>query len=216
MKNFQAVTIAIDDPTTGIDNGVWYKYAQWTCGIVKKNLGFDSVILDNEYLKYGVKNTSNFDSITSIKLVLFDIFPDADRIMFFDCDWRPVRKFDINQYCSQQEGLYFVEDRPECEFFRIKYGMKNPYFNSGFFIADRSYSVDLFKYAYQNYLSYERIHVEQCVMNQVFDGHVTYLDKRLNVTKVGIFPNKEVLAYHNGHNYQISVGGYPEVDWELG
>jgi lipopolysaccharide biosynthesis glycosyltransferase len=212
MTNFQAVTIAIDDPR--IDEvEVWYKYAEWNCHIVEKNLGIKPVILGNEYLKYAIKNIDNFDSITSIKLLLFDIFPDADRIMYFDSDWRPVRKFELNQYCSQEEGLYFVEDRPKCEALRIKYGMKNPYFNAGFFIADRSYS-NLFRYAYDNYLSYERIHVDQCVMNQVFDGHVTYLDKRLNVKDLGIFPNKEVLAYHNGHNYQISIGGYPEVDWE--
>ena len=208
--NFQAVTLAIDDPLSD-DNNLWKQYAEWTCGLVKKHLNITATILDNKYYEYG-KGSPSFDKITSIKLLLFDIFPNADRIFFFDCDWRPVRSFDLNDYCPTKTGLYFVEDRPFCEELRIKYNMKNPYFNSGFFIADREYK-PLFDYAYNNYFSYERQFVEQCVMNQVFDGHVSYFDKKLNVKDLGLFPNSEILGYHNGHNYQIFQGGFPEVDW---
>lgn len=210
MTNFQAVTIAIDDPETN-EKGIWYEYAEWACGLVKKHLDITPTIIDNKYYEYG-KGSTSWDKITSIKLLLFDIFPNADRIFYFDSDWRPVRSFNMKDYCSTEQGLYFVEDRPFCEELRIKYNMKNPYFNSGLFIADRKYK-QLFDYAYNNYCSYETKFVEQCVMNQVFDGHVTYLDKKLNVKDLGAFPNNEILGYHNGHNYQIFKGGLPEVDW---
>jgi lipopolysaccharide biosynthesis glycosyltransferase len=205
----QAVTIAINDPLEKDDS--WLPYAQWSSDLVKKYMGFNPSIVGEEYLKYGVGHSS-WDKITSIKLLLFEIFPDADRIFYFDCDWRPVRQFNLWNYCPKEEGLYFVEDRPVCEELRIKYQMKNPYFNAGFFIADRKYS-NLFKYAYDHYYEYERKWVDQCVMNQVFDGNVSYLDKRLNVKDLDVFPNSEVLAYHNGHNYQIHLGNLPDVNW---
>lgn len=207
--NIQVVTLAIDD--TMDEQGTWSSYAQWSSNLVKQYMGLNPVILGQEYLQYGV-GTSGFDRITSIKLLLFDIFPYADRIFFFDCDWRPVRNFNLWDYCPETEGIYVVEDRPMCEELRIKYNMKNPYFNTGFFIADRKYK-DLFKYAYEHYNEYERRFVEQCVMNQVFDGNVSYLDKRLNVKDLGVFPNSEVLGYHNGHNYQICLGNIPDENW---
>ena len=208
--NFQAVTLCIHDPLISHDH-IWQKYTEWTCDLVKKYLNLTPKILDNEYYQYG-KGDIPFDKITSIKLKLFDIFPNADRIFYFDSDWRPVRPFNLSDYCPSKNGLYFVEDRPFCDQLRIKYNMKNPYFNAGFFIADKKYK-PLFDYAYDNYLSYDRAFVDQCVMNQVFDGYVTYLDKRLNVKDLGVFPNSEVLGYHNGHNYQIFQGNLPEIDW---
>lgn len=208
--SFQAVTLAIHESAIH-KNNLWQKYSEWTCDFVRKNLNIDPIILDNNYYHYGTGD-NYFDKITSIKLRLFEIFPKADRIFYFDSDWRPVRSFNLNDYCPTKTGLYFVEDRPCCEELRIKYNMKNAYFNSGFFIADREYK-PLFDYAYNNYFSYERQFVEQCVMNQVFDGHVSYLNKRLNVKDLGLFPNCEVLGYHNGHNYQIFQGNLPEIDW---
>jgi lipopolysaccharide biosynthesis glycosyltransferase len=208
--NIQAVTIGISENE---ENADWYGYAIWSSSYVKQYLGLDPKILTNKYLNYGVEGLSYFDKVTSLKLLLFDFFPKADRIIFYDCDWRPVRSFNICDYVPHDEGIYVVEDRFEiCEPLRLQYGMKNRYFNTGFFIIDRKYS-SLLKYCYDHYHSYNRMFVEQCVINQVCDEYVSYLDPRLNVKDLGVYPNSEVLAYHNGHNYGIYKEAYPDVNW---
>jgi len=208
--NIQTVTIGIAENEQDDD---WYGYASWSSSYVKQYLGLDTTILTNEYLKYGVEGLSYFDKVTSLKLLLFEFFPKADRIFYYDCDWRPVRQFNLWDYVSDKEGIYVVQDRFDaCEPLRIKYGMKNPYFNAGFFIIDRKYSW-LFKKGYDNYHNYDRMYVDQCVMNQVCDEYVDYLNPRLNVKDLGVYPNSEVLAYHNGHNYGIYKEYYSEVDW---
>lgn len=208
----QAVTMAINHPADD-SNENWLLFAEWACDRVEENLGLDRpVILSNEVLHLGI-NSTPFDHITSIKLLLFKLFPKADRIFFFDCDWRPVRKFNLFDYLPKEEGLYFTIDRQMCEELKIQYGMKNPYFNTGFFIADRSYEY-LFDIAFKNYTRYKRRFGEQCVMNQVFDGHITYLDPRLNVKDYESYRPSEILGYHSGNNYEIFKRNYEEFNWK--
>ena len=213
--NIQAVTLAIPENEEDSD---WVGFSDWASGYVKRNLSIDTHVLTSEYIKYGVDGLTFFDKVTSLKLLLFEFFPKADRIFFYDCDWRPVRQFNLWDYVPEKEGMYFVEDRLElCNPLKVKYGMRRPYFNSGFFIVDRKYA-HLFKYCYDNYHSYQRTYVEQCVLNQVCEEYVEYLDPRLNVKDFfregGKYKNSEILGYHNGHNYAIFKGYYEDQNWD--
>ena len=226
-----AVTIGIDYGPFNGDEPDWYKtayrrLAKWSCGFVEKNLGLETRIIGEEFLHLGV---GRFPP-TTVKLDIFDIYKDIDRVVFFDADWRPVRKFNVFDYCPDLEKLYFTLDRQPLKGIldlEDKYGLpRNRYFNTGFFVASRKHH-ELFQRAKKNYFNYHEEFFDQCVMNQDFNSEVTIANKLLNVKDIPenfkhkiethsdtpIYRKCDVLGYHHLMNHWISEGWIEDFDW---
>lgn len=220
--------------TIGVGND-WYDFAKWAAGYVERNLGLKTYIIGEEFLKYSFSpNVEDMSQRSScIKFLLFDIFPGVDRIMFFDADWRPVRKFNILDYVPDEEKLYFCQDKDE-DNLGLKYGLPpNRYFNAGWFVASRKHS-HLFKKCYETYNKYDTVWFDQCIMNQVFNKEVTLVEPKLNVkldlsAKGGWasysdlendwnsycdFSKGEILGFHHGCNYEIYKKKYEDFIWK--
>lgn len=227
-KKMIAVTIGVGDD--------WYDFAKWTAGYVERNLGLKTYIIGEEFLKYSFSpNGEDISKRAScIKFLLFDIFPGVDRIMFFDADWRPVRKFNILDYVPDEGKLYFCQDEDK-DNLGLKYGLPpNRYFNAGWFVASRKHHAHLFKKCYQTYNKYDTVWFDQCIMNQVFNKEVTLVEPRLNVkldlsAKGGWasysdlendwdsycdFSKGEILGFHHGCNYEIYKKEYEDFIWK--
>jgi hypothetical protein len=220
-----AVTVGINPPGIYED---FYKFAQWSGDFVKKYLNLEVRIIDNNHYHLGFKKDHWLNSIraATVKLFIFDIYPDLDRIVYFDADWRPVRPFNIFEYCPDPDKMYFVKDRSyarEVKELELEYNMKpGTYFNSGFFVVSRN-SKKYFDEACNNFYSYKEKYYDQCVLNHVLKDKITYADKRLNVQDIkenttfetnALFSNSEVLAYHSGYNFNIMNGYKPDFDWK--
>lgn len=226
------VTIGIDVGPFNENTEEWYKtaysrLAKWSCGFVERNLGLETRIIGEEYVHLGV---GRFPP-TTLKLDVFNIFPDVDRVVFFDADWRPVRKFNVFDYCPDPEQLYFTLDRQPLSgvlALEDRYGLpRNRYFNTGFFVASRKHH-ELFQRAKRNYNNYHEEFWDQCVMNQDFNPEVTIADKRLNVKDIKenfkhniqthpdtpIWKKRNILGYHHMMNHWIMEGWIPDFDWD--
>lgn len=202
--------------TIGI--GKHLDYAKKSSEYVRNYLGLETRIITEEYLDYGIPSLSSPKKTHSIKFSIFDIFPDIERVMYHDCDWRPVRHFDLMPYIPDPKALYFCLDRVETDCVKDverQYGLKpNSYCNSGWFVADKEHH-QMFRYCKDHYFDYREEWGDQCVLNQVNKGKITFADRRLNVMDLnGQFPLKEVLAVHTSGNYSIYSGEQPDFDWE--
>lgn len=206
MKKPVAVTIGI---------GEHYAYAQKSAEYVRKHLGLETRIITEEHLGFALDLPTFAHKVWTLKYRIWDIFPDLDFIMYHDCDWRPVRDFNIMDFLPDPNDLYYCRDRhnDHIEGLEKKYGLKpNTYFNAGWFVANRNHKA-LFDYCYSNYHNYEVVWHDQCVSNQVMKGLVTLADKRLNVMDLfGDYHESEIYAFHSSRNYAF-YKGEPEPDW---
>ena len=99
-----AVTIGVGDE--------FEKFAKWSARKVEKHLGLKTYVLGEQFLQYANSPGWEMDMAqksSCIKFLLFKIFPNADRIMYFDADWRPVRDFNIYDYVPMKITFIFVE-----------------------------------------------------------------------------------------------------------
>ena len=130
-----AVTIGVGDE--------FEKFAKWSARKVEKHLGLKTYVLGEQFLQYANSPGWEMDMAqksSCIKFLLFKIFPNADRIMYFDADWRPVRDFNIYDYVPDENNLYFCRD-DDPEKLGEKYGLgKDRYFNAGWFVASRKHA----------------------------------------------------------------------------
>jgi Lipopolysaccharide biosynthesis proteins, LPS:glycosyltransferases len=206
MKKPVAVTIGIGD---------YLAYAQKSAELVRKHLGLETRIITEEHLGFALDLPTFAHKVWTLKYKIWDIFPDLDFIMYHDCDWRPVRDFDIMDFLTDPNDLYFCLDRnnDHTKGLEKKYGLKpNTYFNAGWFVANRKHKA-LFDHCYTNYHNYEVVWHDQCVSNQVMKGLVTLADKRLNVMDLyKDYHESEILAFHSSGNYPF-YQGQTEPDW---
>jgi lipopolysaccharide biosynthesis glycosyltransferase len=200
--------------TIGI--GEHYAYAQKSAELVRKHLGLETRIITEEHLGFALDLPTFAHKVWTLKYKIWDIFPDLDFIMYHDCDWRPVRDFDIMDFLTDPNDLYFCLDRnnDHTKGLEKKYGLKpNTYFNAGWFVANRKHKA-LFDHCYTNYHNYEVVWHDQCVSNQVMKGLVTLADKRLNVMDLyKDYHESEILAFHSSGNYPF-YQGQTEPDWQ--
>jgi lipopolysaccharide biosynthesis glycosyltransferase len=187
-----AVTIGIGDP--------YFLYAQRACKEVEKFLNIETKIIDEKYLKYCV-GSHHQESIWSLKFSIFDIFPDIDTVMYFDADWRPLKEFNILDYCSDSEQIYFATDCIESPFIQnleIEYGLKpGTYVNAGWFVINKKYKT-LLNYCRDNLCNINRsFYGDQCVINQILKDKITLVDKRLNNINLQEISEEETLGLHN-------------------
>jgi len=131
MKKPVAVTIGI---------GEHYAYAQKSAELVRKHLGLETRIITEEHLPFALDLQIFSHKVWTLKYRIWDIFPDLDFIMYHDCDWRPVRDFDVMDYLPDSNDLYFCLDRnnDHTQELEGRYGLKpNTYFNAGWFVVGR-------------------------------------------------------------------------------
>lgn len=207
MRKPVAVTIGI---------GEHYAYAQKSAELVRKHLGLETRIITDEHLGFALDLPTFAHKVWTLKYKIWDIFPDLDFIMYHDCDWRPVRDFNIMDFLPDPNDLYFCRDRhnDHIQGLERKYGLKpNTYFNAGWFVANRKHKA-LFDHCYTNYHNYEVVWHDQCVSNQVMKGLVTLADKRLNVMDLyKDYHESEIYAFHSSRNYSF-YKGETEPDWQ--
>jgi hypothetical protein len=175
-------------------------------------LGLETRIITDEHLHHALNLHQFNEMVWTLKYKIWDIWPDLDLVMYHDCDWRPVRDFDLTDYLPDFKDVYFCLDRDNdhTRGLEQQYGLKpSTYFNAGWFVANRKHK-PIFDFCHKNYFRYENKWGDQCVSNQVFKNLVTLADKRLNVMDVGTnIPNEEVLAFHSSANYSIYEGKEP-------
>ena len=228
-----AVTIGVGDE--------FEKFAKQSARKVEKHLGLKTYVLGEQFLQYANSPGWEMDMAqksSCIKFLLFKIFPNADRIMYFDADWRPVRDFNIYDYVPDENNLYFCRD-DDPEKLGEKYGLgKDRYFNAGWFVASRKHA-SLFEECHKRFDQFETTWFDQCIMNQVFNDKVTFADPRLNkkismrklkdgpsgdwatvesltndwVDYAGV-ERKDMLTLHHGVNHQVYKKEIQDWTWE--
>ena len=102
MRKPVAVTIGI---------GEHYAYAQKSAELVRKHLGLETRIITEEHLHLALDLPTFAHKVWTLKYRIWDIFPDLDFIMYHDCDWRPVRDFNIMDFLPDPNDLYYCRDR---------------------------------------------------------------------------------------------------------
>ena len=201
-----AITIGVGD---------YLKHAEKSAELVRKHLGLETRIITDEHLHHALNLHQFKEMVWTLKYKIWDIWPDLDLVMYHDCDWRPVRDFDLADYLPDFKDVYFCLDRDNDHTKELEqqYRLKpSTYFNAGWFVANRKHK-PIFDFCYKNYFRYENIWGDQCVSNQVFKNLVTLADKRLNVMDVNTnIPNEEVLAFHSSANYSIYEGNN-DFEW---
>jgi lipopolysaccharide biosynthesis glycosyltransferase len=197
MKKPVAVTIGI---------GEHLAYAKKSAALVRKHLGLETRIITDEHLHHALNLTQFNEKVWTLKYKIWDIFPDLDFIMYHDCDWRPVRKFDVMDFLPDPNDLYFCLDRnnDHTKDLEQQYRLKpSTYFNAGLFFANRKHK-PIFDYSYRNYFRFRTTWGDQCVSNQAMKNLVTLADKRLNVMDLNTdIPNSKVLGFHSTFNYAV-------------
>ena len=200
--------------TIGI--GKYLNYAEKSSEYVRNYLGLETRIITDEHLDYGIPSLGFTHKVFSIKFSIFDIFPDIERVMYHDCDWRPVRQFDLMPYIPDPKGLYFALDRYEnshVQDLEKRYNLPpRSYFNAGWFVAHKDHQSTL-QHCKSHYFEYPNQYGDQCVLNQVIKDKLTLADKRLNVMDLfNIYHESEILGFHGGTNYPIYEGAL-DFDW---
>jgi 2-polyprenyl-3-methyl-5-hydroxy-6-metoxy-1,4-benzoquinol methylase len=200
--------------TIGI--GKHLDYAKKSSEYVRNYLGLETRIITDEHMGHCIQSLSLPKKAHSIKFSIFEIFPDIERVMYHDCDWRPVRQFDIMPYIPDPKGLYFCVDRIETDCVKgveREYGLKpNSYCNSGWFVADKEQK-QMFRYCKDHYFDYREEWGDQCILNQVNKDKITFADRRLNVMDIHkLYHESEVLGFHTSGNY-CTYQGSADIDW---
>lgn len=187
-----AVTIGIGEP--------YLHYAKKACKEIKKLLNINTKIITEDYLEYATGSHEQ-ERIWSLKFSIFDIFPEIDTVMYFDVDWRPLQSFNILDYCSDINKIYFTPDDSNSSFIQElekKYKLlPGTYVNAGWFVANKKFKKD-FNYCRDNLTYIDRsFYGDQCVINQVLREKITLANKRLNTFTLNEFPKNEILGLHN-------------------
>ena len=182
--NITAVTMGMDEQN--------YKYAQGAAARVERFTGLKPNIVNEFYSDREFDNI--FTKIIYNKLFMFDMFPDAEMIMYFDNDWCLNKPIDFS--LIKEDKFNAVLDRYWAEFLQVhcrNMGVDvNKYFNAGFWVVHRNFKWIFDKakniYPYSAFL-------DQDSLNKVINEHGTQL--------MNILPDDwNVLDYHH------SIGNY--------
>ena len=128
-----AVTIGVGDK--------WREIAECSTDSVRERTGLETRVLGEEAMaKYG------FVQPHWLKFRLFEEFPEAETILYFDADTIFLQEWDPRVFARRSEFIC-VRDRDEYENIRSESRLidvpANMYFNGGFFIANRTHHAAL-------------------------------------------------------------------------
>jgi len=132
---FLAVTIGVGP--------VWRSMAELAAESVRRRTGLETRILDEEAMgKYQAK------APIYLKSRLFEEFPEAEHILFFDADMVFCQEWDPREFAGRPE-LVCVRDRADYDVVQRDADLigfrPEEYFNAGFFLANRTHHAVLFE-----------------------------------------------------------------------
>lgn len=208
-----AVTIGIGEVHAG--------YAAAAAGWVERYLGLETFVIGDEHLPLALDVERMAERVWSLKFRIFDVIPSHfDRVMYFDCDWRPVRPWDVDALFPDRDAIYAV---PDLSYKAITQRLESTYelapgtyFNSGWMILPRT-AASLLEQARREYSTLEKAAFgDQCVLNQVMAGRVTLVSDAFNVLGPFQWPDPaHVMAVHNKQNYALYRGEQADRQWEF-
>lgn len=117
-----------------------------------------------------------------LKFLVPIIFPDVERWLYFDADYRPIRSPGKNDLdiIHGDPNFVAVRDWWECPPYPWTY------YNAGFYVANRTEHGKLFEWCRTNYFNCREKYGEQCVMNEglaVLGSKVTEMPRSFNTGK---------------------------------
>lgn len=200
-------------------------YARCAAARVKKYMNLDVIVIndiDNWTLKT-IDKRKTFEIIQSSKFFLMDIiincygftFKQWDRIMYFDCDWRPVREWDVDTLLPHVYGnAYHVADRGyDQHIINLEKRHKlqpGTYVNAGWFLYGKEMINDL-HYAAEQYHNYNKEHNEQCQLNHIMKNKIIIAPRKYNTMNYDILPKEEIYGFHESSNYLLyNDDGHPD------
>ena len=128
-QSFLAVTIGVGP--------VWRRMAELAAESVRRRTGLETRVLGEEAMAQSHVSSPHF-----LKLRLFELFPEAEHILYFDADTIFLQQWDPRVFAGRGEFIC-VRDRADEENVRREAQLaslpSNMYFNSGFFIANRTH-----------------------------------------------------------------------------
>ena len=140
-----------------------------------------------------------------LKLFLFDLV-EAEDILWFDADygclspWEPREGYDGTFTAVRDRTALLLEADD------VRSASIMNYFNTGFFIANRTRHRALFEQAREQWRGIPWKWTDQCLLNAVFERTgtpVRYLDRRFNCMNFGpAMQESDVRAVHCSSNYE--------------
>jgi lipopolysaccharide biosynthesis glycosyltransferase len=200
-------------------------YAEKAAEEVRKMCGIEVRIIGDEHLHLAHEiDSGNIDDLKhrvwTLKYRIFDIWPDLDAVMYFDCDWRPVRSFDATAHfltIAKHYDFAICKDRTNehCEGLKKQYGLPHDYMNAGFFVSNKQGMANVATQFFANYNKLPKTWGDQCVLNQILDNFKwSPLPKKYNVQDLyDQAHNSEVIGYHSSTNYHFYEGMIVDFDW---
>ena len=191
-----------------------YRYAQHAAMHFERNSGLKAHILTDDHYKE-VRGHPVFrctddekERICFLKFFLYDFFPEEKGIVYFDCDWQMLRKFEFNLHWR----LLVVRDRTEhlLRDKEVKASDHFNYFNAGFMVSNVDHR-PLFERCKQDTPLIPRAYQDQCVWNNLVEKmgiEVKYLHRIFNTMDIGrgLYSTETVAIHRGDYNYPFYEG----------
>lgn len=173
------------------------KYGATTCANHTKLPVF--VLGEEEVFAYGER------AAVYLKYKLFELFPDAENILYFDGDVLFLQKFDVASFFDREEFVCVADRRTPAIDEEAEFGGLHPseYFNAGLFIANRTHHMRMFEMADLFPRRCEKYFYDQTAFNSARSHSgvpLCFLPKEYNFIRFqdGISSDGVVVAHFNG------------------
>ena len=155
-QDFLAVTIGVGP--------VWRRMAELAAESVRRRTGLETRVLGEEAMARCRVRSPHF-----LKLRLFELFPEAEHILYFDADMIFLQQWDPRVFAGRGEFIC-VLDRAEDEDIRREAHMvdlpADMFFHSGLFIANRTHHAAMLHKAEHDTPEYETAFFERTYLNR--------------------------------------------------
>lgn len=189
----------------------WRKIAELAAESVRERTGLETRIMGDEAMTRYRLGTAHF-----LKFRLFEEFPDADDILYFDADTIFLQQWDPRVFAGHDE-LICVRDRDDDETVRKECKLielpANMYFNSGFFIVNREHHARMLHKAEHDVPEYQTVFFDQTYLNRarrVLGIPALFLPKEYNY--LGFDLNRSGGRAVIGHFHLLDRRPEPEIE----
>jgi lipopolysaccharide biosynthesis glycosyltransferase len=191
-------------------------YAEKSIEAFERFTGIEARMIDDEmFSRYDFTHMSEHHNERTwiMKLYMFELFPDVENFIYFDCDWLATCHMDLKNYLNKKE-FHCVRDRIYKD--DVKQAAENigksgqEYFNAGFYIINRAHHKHVLEYAREIYMDSAKQWGDQCVTNRAVNDlaiPVLYLGREYNFMDYD--PNSwagqslSINAIHTSFTYEV-------------